>query len=79
MDPLARVRRRRWPSFAGIVVGVLLGGGRELARQAREKSRGTDESSRILTRAQEESEQSPEGPPSSRVGRRAYRHGDLGE
>jgi len=56
MDPLALVLAAAVALLAGIVVGVLLGGGRERARQEREKSEARDESSRILTRAREESE-----------------------
>jgi len=56
MEPLAVVLAATVALLAGTVVGVLLGGGRERARQELEKSEARDEASRILGRAREESE-----------------------
>ena len=42
--------------LAGLVLGFVLGKGRELARQNQERAAGRDEASRILARAREEAE-----------------------
>ena len=42
--------------IAGLILGFVLGRGRELARQAEEKAAARDEASRVLGRAQEEAE-----------------------
>jgi ribonuclease Y len=42
--------------IAGLILGFVLGRGRELARQTEEKAAARDEASRVLARAQEEAE-----------------------